>query len=53
MDETVTVTLEVWPTGMVSEDGVSVSVKSAFDRTVRAKAWECERLPLVPVIVIE
>jgi hypothetical protein len=56
MDETVTVELAVWPAdiaGRVSEDGVRVIVKSAFDRTVRAKVWEWVRLPLVPVMVIE
>jgi hypothetical protein len=35
-DETVTVELVLLPTGIVSDDGVSVIVKSAFDRTVRA-----------------
>jgi hypothetical protein len=38
---------------MVIDVGARVIVKSALVGTVRAKAWECMRLPLVPVIVIE
>ena len=52
-DVTVSVELPDAPACMVIDVGARVIVKSALVGTVRAKAWECMRLPLVPVIVIE